>query len=81
MFASRIKLAFGYRFLPSSANGGGFRHNIAIILSVSRTKSRRPLTLYHYEYFDTYSEALKREKFFKSGVGRRLLADTSDFPP
>ena len=41
----------------------------------SRTKNRRPLTLVHYEYFKTYSEALKREKYFKTGTGRDWLKE------
>ena len=39
----------------------------------SHTKSRRPLTLVHCEYFETYAEALTRESFLKSGVGRAWL--------
>ena len=39
----------------------------------SRTKNRRPLTLVHCEYFETYSEALTREKYFKTGTGRDWL--------
>ena len=39
----------------------------------SRTKNRRPLTLVHYEYCETYSEALKREKYYKSRFGRTWL--------
>lgn len=40
---------------------------------VSRTKNLRPLKLLHYEYFDDYSSALKRENYFKSGAGRDWL--------
>ena len=39
----------------------------------SRTKNRRPLTLFHHEYVDAYPEALKREKYFKSRYGRTWL--------
>ena len=39
----------------------------------SRTKNRRPLALVHYEYFDTYSEALAREKYLKTRFGRTWL--------
>ena len=40
---------------------------------VSRTKNKRPLFLVYSEYCDTYSEALKRERYFKSGPGRAWL--------
>ena len=40
---------------------------------VSRTKNRRPLILVHLEYCNSYSDALKRERYFKSGVGRTCL--------
>ena len=39
----------------------------------SRTKNRRPLTLIHFEYCESYSDALKREKYFKSRFGRTWL--------
>ena len=41
----------------------------------SRTKHRRPLWLVHYECFDRYPLALRREKELKSGQGRRWLSD------
>ena len=40
---------------------------------VSRTKNTRPLLLAHHEYFDHYPDALRRERFLKTGAGRRLL--------
>ena len=40
---------------------------------VSRTKNRRPLTLFYYEYFPDYSAARKQELFLKSGRGRSYL--------
>ncbi|NNJ70396.1 MAG: GIY-YIG nuclease family protein [Kiritimatiellales bacterium] len=40
---------------------------------VSRTKNRRPLKLLHSEYFDSYTDARKRELYFKSGAGREWL--------
>ena len=40
---------------------------------VSKTKNRRPLELVYYEYCDTYTDARKREIFFKSGKGREFL--------
>jgi len=52
---------------------------------VSCTKNRRPVTLVHAEFFETYTEARHRENFLKSGVGRAWLkaelADARDFPP
>ena len=39
----------------------------------TRTKNRRPLMLVHFEYCDSYREALKREKYLKSGYGRIML--------
>ncbi|MBT3380285.1 MAG: GIY-YIG nuclease family protein [Lentisphaerae bacterium] len=42
---------------------------------VSRTKGKRPLRLVYYEFCEDHSAALKREKFLKSGVGRRLLKE------
>ena len=40
---------------------------------VSRTKNRRPLYLVYMGYCNSYSEALKRERYFKSGMGRAWL--------
>ena len=40
---------------------------------VKSTKNRRPLILIYSEEFHSKSEALKREKFFKSGYGRSFL--------
>jgi putative endonuclease len=37
------------------------------------TRSYRPWILVHVEFFDSKSEALVREKFFKSGKGRELI--------
>jgi len=45
-------------------------HNNGLVKS---TKNRRPLTLIYSEEFHSKSEALKREKFFKSGFGRSFL--------
>jgi len=39
----------------------------------SHTKNRRPLTLVHFEYCDTYPDALRKERYFKSGHGRAWL--------
>ena len=45
-------------------------HNAGLVKS---TKNRRPLEFIYSEEFNTKSEALKREKFFKSGRGREFL--------
>jgi putative endonuclease len=37
------------------------------------TSSRRPFRLIYYEAYATDEDALGREKFLKSGAGRRLL--------
>ncbi len=49
-------------------------HSIGIVKS---TRSRRPLELIYNEEFENKSEALARERFFKSGKGREYL-DKSD---
>ncbi len=45
-------------------------HNDGLVKS---TKNRRPLELIYSEKFEAKSEAMKREKFFKSGRGREFL--------
>lgn len=40
---------------------------------VEATKYRRPLTLEYYEACKTKSKAIAREKYFKTGFGRRYL--------
>jgi len=42
---------------------------------VRSTKSRLPLELIYFEEFSTYSEAYKREKYFKTGTGRDWLKE------
>ena len=42
---------------------------------VQATKHRRPLKLLFYEIFETKQEAKKRELWWKSGVGRKKLAE------
>jgi putative endonuclease len=39
----------------------------------SSTKGYRPWKLVYFEIFDTEKEAIEREKFFKSGIGREYL--------
>ena len=41
---------------------------------VKSTKNRRPLKLVHHEEFDTYAEALAREKYYKTFEGGKELA-------
>jgi putative endonuclease len=45
-------------------------HNNGLVKS---TKNRRPLELVYFEKFETKTEAMRREKFFKSGRGREFL--------
>jgi putative endonuclease len=47
-------------------------HNSGLVKS---TKNRRPFELIHREEFSTKSEALKREKYYKSGQGRQYLKE------
>jgi putative endonuclease len=46
------------------------KHNKGL---VKATKSRRPLALVYYEACIDKSKALAREKYFKTGFGRRFL--------
>ena len=39
------------------------------------TKNRIPFNLLHYECFASRAEARKREKYFKSGIGRETLKE------
>lgn len=39
------------------------------------TKNFRPWKLIYTEHFDEKSDALAREKWFKSGTGRRFIKD------
>ena len=42
---------------------------------VDATKYRRPLELIYYEACLTKEKAIAREKYFKTGFGRRFLRD------
>jgi putative endonuclease len=42
---------------------------------VESTKNRVPLKLIHYEYFINREDAQAREKFLKSGYGRKQMRD------
>ena len=39
------------------------------------TKSTRPFVLVYFENFDTRTEAVRRELFFKTGHGKALLKE------
>ena len=45
------------------------KHNLGKIFS---TKMRRPLILIYYEACLSKEDAIKREKYFKTGFGRRF---------
>ena len=49
---------------------GSIRHNLG---KVSSTKGSRPWVMVHFEKFETRAEAVAREKYLKSGVGREYL--------
>ena len=42
---------------------------------VRSTKSRRPFVLVYFENYSFESEALNREKYLKSGIGREFIKD------
>ncbi|MGK9478025.1 GIY-YIG nuclease family protein [Melioribacter sp. OK-6-Me] len=44
---------------------------------VKSTRNRRPFELTYYESFSQKSDAMKREKFFKTGKGREFLDSIS----
>ena len=46
-------------------------HNRGLVES---TVHRRPLKLVYFEEFEIKAEAMKREKFFKTGQGRDFLS-------
>ncbi|MBI4363421.1 MAG: GIY-YIG nuclease family protein [Candidatus Doudnabacteria bacterium] len=48
------------------------KHNDGFVLA---TKYRRPLELVYYEACLSKEKAIKREKYFKTGFGRRFLKD------
>ena len=37
------------------------------------TRENGPFTIIHFEYYETRTEAIKREHFLKSGQGRKWL--------
>ena len=48
------------------------KHNLGLVKS---TKNRRPLELVYYEACLDKKSAIKREKYFKTGFGRRFLTE------
>lgn len=46
------------------------KHTKGLVLA---TKDRRPLSLVYYEACSNEQKAIKREKYFKTGFGRRFL--------
>jgi len=42
---------------------------------VDATRDRRPLTLIYYEACENKQRAIERERYFKTGFGRRYLKD------
>ncbi len=59
----------------------GFTNNLKTRLTqhaggeVDSTKLRLPIKLIHYEYFIDEKDAKSREKFLKSGYGRKQLRE------
>lgn len=59
----------------------GFTNNLKKRLTehasgkVEATKNRTPLKLIHYEYFISRNDAEAREKFLKSGYGRKQFKE------
>jgi len=47
-----------------------FEHNAG---KSKATQNTRPFKLLHFEQFETRSEAIRRERFLKTGVGRDEL--------
>ena len=48
------------------------KHNKGLVIA---TKDRRPLDLIYYEACLNKEKAVKREKYFKTGFGRRFLKE------
>ena len=65
-------LSHGNRYIGSTQNISNRlnEHNSG---KVRYTKGRKPWKLVHTEKLKTRSQAIKREKFLKSGQGRKFL--------
>ena len=65
-------LKFNYRYVGITINLSDrlARHNAGKNKS---TKKRGPFELIYLENYSTYKEARTREKFLKSGIGRKFL--------
>ena len=61
---------FRYVGITSNLKDRIGRHNQG---SNTSTRSYKPFTVVYKEQFPSYAEARKREKFFKSGAGRKFL--------
>ena len=59
-----------YIGMSSNLNRRLLEHNRGLVKS---TRNRKPLELIYFEEFEDKSNALKREKFFKTGCGREFL--------
>ncbi|MFA4844248.1 MAG: GIY-YIG nuclease family protein [Candidatus Margulisiibacteriota bacterium] len=59
-----------YIGMTANLEGRIKKHNAG---GVQSTKSRAPLKLLYHEMFPTRDEARKREKFFKTGIGRETI--------
>lgn len=80
-----VKMDFYYTYVLRSNKDGklyiGSTHNLGERLeahnqgSVESTKNRRPLELIYYEASTGKQKAEKREKYFKTGFGRKFLKD------
>jgi putative endonuclease len=78
-----IKLVFWYTYVLLSHKDNkhyiGYTRNLRLRLQkhvnggVESTKNRRPLDLVYFEACGSKELAIKREKYFKTGFGRRFL--------
>ena len=81
-----FRMNYTVYILKSSIDGGyyyGYTADLAVRLArhneglVRSTKSRRPLIVHYFEVFETKTEALKRENFFKSIDGYNWLKENN----
>ncbi len=82
-FDVSVNKFYVYILLCTKDNGLyiGFTSNLKNRLSqhakgeVPSTRDRKPVKLIHYEYFINQTDAKAREKFLKSGFGRKQLKE------